>query len=138
MRGSIKGIDVCNPTEARVIWLRDIVPSPALDFEARDGGAECESLVPPLDVGSEKLIDDLATSRDAKGVYQKEADIWHLGGRTIVDGDFDRTAIFEGRRHLKVKDRAFPFRIGIHMPGAKRVIFYVPDPDDQKDCNNRS
>ena len=62
MRGSIKGVDVCNPTEARIIWLRDIVPSPALDFEARDGGAECEILVPPLDVASEKLIDNLVTS----------------------------------------------------------------------------
>src|SRR5262249_865080 len=82
-----------------------------------------------------------AASGFQKGTNENETSIWHGSRRTIVEGNCNRTAVFQGCCHLCVNDWTSSFRIGVHLPGGKRVEFNAPDPGHEKErehnCKSR-
>src|SRR5205807_6770193 len=95
LRGRIIGINIYDPAPTGIVWLKDVIPAPLLNFQTSNGGSESQLTIAPLNVLVEKLIDRFAATALEKRPHQKLAKIWDNSRRNAGRRNFDRTPVFQ-------------------------------------------
>ena len=114
-----------------VIWVDDIIPSPELDFDARDRRPESEVAIATFCVGSEELIEHFVPSFFVKCFEQNITGVCARGRRTITDRNSDGSAVFQGRSQFRINDWRLFRDVGVHSPWAEWIKFFRPSPGEE-------